>query len=338
MRRRILWLCLVALAVCSPVSSQAFDPSGYQQPDGAISLHYRGDYVEPYFASKALLLAQDAGLDVHEPVQKWIQWLLPRQEKNGSFGRYCRKAGEAWNLCSPADADDSSLALWLQLLYTNAPDSGIPIEWQASVDRARAGLDALRNARLGVYHVSRQNHVALLMDNAEVYSALMAVAQSQQRFGQSEAAGETYKKAESLDSSIQQVFWMKHEDWFRPSIQKTKPEFYPDVVAQVYPWLADMQMDSSSQTRDAWTRWKRRYANEWLDKKLDPHPWGLVAVAAVKFGDKDSAACWLSRSEPLRFSSNWNVLEEAAFQAVQKELGEGSEMNPQACSKVTSGE
>src|SRR6185312_5941590 len=190
MRRLISLLFFMTAAVCAAASAQVFDPSGYQQPDGAITLHYHGDYVEPYFATKALLLAQDAGLDVREPVQKWIHWLLPRQEKNGSFGRYCRKPDQDWKLCSPADADDSSLALWLQLLYTHAPDSGIPIEWQASVDRARAGLDALRNSRLGVYHVSRQNHVALLMDNVEVYSALVAIAESQQRFGQTGEAAE----------------------------------------------------------------------------------------------------------------------------------------------------
>jgi hypothetical protein len=318
-----------------PHATTSFDPNGYQHPDGAISLHYRGDYIEPYFATKALILAQDAGLDVRQPVQHWIQWLLPRQEKNGSFGRYCRKPKGDWQLCSPADADDSTLALWLQLLYTNAPDSGIPVEWQASVDRARVGLDALRNSRLGVYHVSRQNHVALLMDNVEVYSALVDIARAQERFGLKQQAEETRKKAESLDSAIQQVFWNKHEEWFRPSIQKNRPEFYPDVVAQVYPWLADMPMNSDVQTRDAWTSWKNRFAGDWLNKKSDPHPWGLVAMTAVKVGDQSSAACWLSRSEPLRFSSNWNILEESAFQAVEASIGNSSRTDPSACAKVT---
>src|SRR6185312_16366313 len=183
MRPSIVVLFCTFLAVCASGSAPEFDPNGYQLPDGAVTLHYRGDYIEPYFATKALLLAEGAGLDVREPVQKWITWLLPRQEKDGSFGRYCRKGNQNWRLCAPADADDSMLALWLQLLYTNAPDSGIPVEWQASIERAEKGLDSLRNARLGVYHVSRQNHVALLMDNVEVYEALVAIARAQQRFG-----------------------------------------------------------------------------------------------------------------------------------------------------------
>jgi len=335
MRPFILMLFFSLLAVCASGSAPEFDANGYQLPDGALSLHYRGDYIEPYFATKALLLAEDAGLDVREPVQKWIAWLLPRQQKDGSFGRYCRKPNQNWRRCAQADADDSMLALWLQLLYTNAPNSGLPAEWRQSADRAEASLDDLRNSRLGVYHVSRQNHVALLMDNAEVYAALVAIARAQQRFGQAPQARATQEKAETLDSAIQRVFWNRHEQWFRPSIQKNKPEFYPDVVAQVYPWLADMPLDSNMGNENAWQSWKSRFAAEWLDKKLDPHPWGLVAMAALKFDDTDSASCWLSRAEPLRFSSNWNVLEEAAFQAVQAKVGQASETNPLACSKVS---
>jgi hypothetical protein len=335
MRGTFLTGLLAWASVCASASERPFNPNGYQHPDGAISLHHKGDFVEPYFATKALLLAKEAGLDVHQSVQQWIQWLLPRQQRDGRFGRYCRKPGIDWQMCSAADADDSMLALWLELIYTNAPDSGLPKQWQESARRAKASLDMLRNSRLGVYHVSRQNHVALLMDNVEVYSALEAVARTEERFGQREQATATHKEAEKLNLAIQRVFWNKHAEWFRPSIQRTRPEFYPDVVAQVYPWLANMPMKFNVQSRDAWTRWRDRFAVDWLDKKHDPHPWGLVAMAAVKFGDHDSAVCWLSRSEPLRFSSNWNVLEEAAFQAVEIKLGETSQMSPSACSRVT---
>jgi len=336
MRGLILLLSLSSLALSATTSAREFNPNGYQLPDGAISLRHHGDYIEPYFATKALLLAQEAGLDVRQPVEQWIQWLLPRQDKHGGFGRYCRKPGTDWKLCAPADADDSMLALWLQLLYANAPDSGIPKKWQKSVRKARESLDHLRNSRLGVYHISRSNHVALFMDNIEVYSALKAIARAQERFGKADEADKTYAEAEKLNFGIKRVFWNKHAEWFRPSIQKSRSHFYPDVVAQVYPWLADLPVESDVQTREAWDRWRSRFAGEWLDKKQDPHPWGLVAMAALKFGDDASAACWLSRSEPLRYSTNWNVLEESAFQAVQAHLQEIEKSNPNACSEVTS--
>lgn len=336
MRGPILLLFLTSLALSATTTAGEFNPNGYQLPDGAISLHHHGDYIEPYFATKALLLAQEAGLDVRQPVQQWIQWLLPRQDKHGAFGRYCRKPGTDWKLCAPSDADDSMLSLWLQLLYTNAPNSGIPQEWQQSVRKAKESLDHLRNSRLGVYHISSSNHVALFMDNIEVYSALVAIARAQERFGHTDQADKTYAEAEKLNLGIKRVFWNKHAEWFRPSIQKSRSEFYPDVVAQVYPWLADLPMQSDVQTREAWNRWRNHFANDWLDKKRDPHPWGLVAMAALKVGDDTSAACWLTRSEPLRYSTNWNVLEESAFQAVQAHLQEKEKSNPSACSEVTS--
>ena len=337
MRGAILALFLSSVAICVHRDAVVkFDPNGYQHADGAISLHYRSDYVEPYFATKALIVAQAARLDIRQPADQWIHWLLLRQDKTGRFGRYCRKPGTDWRLCSPSDADDSMLALWLQLLYTNSPDSGLRPEWQESAKKARSRLDELRNGRLGEYHVSSQNHVALFMDNVEVYSALIDIARSLDRFGQHGDAQATFAQAEKLDSAIQQVFWNKHEEWFRPSIQKSKQDFYPDIVAQVYPWLADLPMDSNMQTGAAWTIWKNRFANDWLDKKRDPHPWGLVAMAALKFGDDNSAACWLSRSESLRFSPNWNVLEEAAFQVVEARLNDSTKSNPTACLKVSS--
>src|SRR5438270_6797584 len=322
MRGTIPLLLLTSLALSASPSPREFEPNGYQRPDGATSLLHEGDYIEPYFATKALLLAQEAGLDVRQPVRQWIEWLLPRQDKHGGFGRYGRKPGSDWKLCSAADADDSMLALWLQMLYTNAPNAGIPPQWQPSVRKARDSLNRLRNRRLGVYHISRSNHVALLMDNIEVYSALVAIARAHERFGEGDQADKTYSQAEQLNLSIKRVFWNKHAEWFRPSIQKSRSEFYPDVVAQVYPWLADLPMESDVQGREAWDRWRNRFASEWLDKKVDPHPWGLVAMAALKFGDHASAACWLARSEPLRYSTNWNVLEESAFQAVQAHLQE----------------
>src|SRR2546423_8472528 len=106
MRAVILVLLLSSVAVCASTSASRFDPNGYQFSDGAISLHHRGDYIEPYFATKALILAQEAGLDVRGPAERGIQWLLPRQEKNGSFGRYCPKVEVDRKLCAPAVAED----------------------------------------------------------------------------------------------------------------------------------------------------------------------------------------------------------------------------------------
>jgi hypothetical protein len=324
-----------ALLFCSgtrPVRAAAFDPETFQTPDGALALNPGGNYVEPYFATKALIVAEDGGLDVHEPALAWIAWELPRQRPNGLFRRFCRSNGssdEQWRDCAPADADDSMLALWMQLLYRMSPADGMPTEWQRSVTLASVQLEKLYNHRLGVYHISGRNHVALLMDNVEVYAALKDVSQAQQRLNDPAAAA-IGARAEQLAGAIQHIFWNGHTQQFRPSMQKSPPAFYPDVVAQVYPWLAGLS-GPGQDARQAWEQWKKWYGTGWITRRYDSHPWGLIALAAEELGDASSAACWASQSDPLRGSVSWNVLEEAVWQSLQARLTQPQELDPQAC-------
>jgi hypothetical protein len=330
-----LLLLLYTSSFAADVRPNEFSPKHYQSADGALLLQTDGDYVEPYFATKALLVAQDTGLDVRSAGLAWIQWGLSHQRKDGRFERWCRKQKENWHACAAADADDSMLALWLQLLYRMAPDSGIPIAWKSSVEKAHKQLAKLRNVRLGIYHVSGNNHAMLFMDNVEVYSALKDIGHAQHRFGDEAAANATDTEAKKLASAIQHVFWDGHNHRFRPSIEKTRPAFYPDVVAQVFPWLADLPVPGEDE-HAAWTDWKQKFELAWLETRYDTHPWGLVAVAALKVGDNGTAICWLSRSEPLRYSTRWNLLEEAAFQGLENKLGAGRAAGPVACSEPAS--
>ncbi len=323
----IAFLCAGSHSSCAAT----FDPSTFQQPDGALVLNPGGNYVEPYFATKALLAAEQGGLDIHDSALAWIRWALPRQRADGLFRRFCRE-GLDWRDCGPADADDSMQALWIQLLYRMAPDVGMPAEWQHSIEIAGRQLAKLRNRRLGVYHISRRNHVALLMDNVEVYAALKDVAQAQRRIGDP-AAADTDSHADHLANAIRRIFWDRRAHRFRPSMQKNRPAFYPDVVAQVYPWLANVS-GPGQDPRDAWEQWREEFGLGWIDRQYDPHPWGLVALAAERLGDVASAACWSSRSEPLRGSPAWNLLEEAVWQSLRARFAQEQRLDPRACSRM----
>ena len=320
-------LCCDTVLVCS----STFEPTTFQQPDGAVTLTAGGDYVEPYFATKALIVAQDGGLDIHDAATAWINWALPRQRKDGLFGRYCRSKRE-WVECARADADDSMEALWMQLLYRMTGSSGMPASWEHSIALSAKQLQKLRNRRLGLYHVSKLNHVALFMDNIEVYAALKDVARQQKRLS-NPAASTTDAEAERLASAIQKVFWDRRAKRFRPSMQKSRPAFYPDVVAQVYPWLADVS-GPGQDARQAWEQWKRAFGAGWIERRYDSHAWGLVAMAAEKLGDASSAECWTSQSDALRGSSSWNVLEEAAWQALRARFRQPEILNPTVCTAL----
>jgi hypothetical protein len=220
----------------------------------------------------------------------------------------------------------------MQLLYRIAPSTGMPAQWKRSVELSAKQLDKLRNGRLGVYHVSQRNHVALFMDNIEVYAALKDVARAQRRLNDP-AASATDARAEKLASAIQRIFWDRRSKRFRPSMQKSRPAFYPDSVAQVYPWLADLSGPGQT-PRDAWEQWKRAFGAGWIERRYDTHPWGLVALAAEKLGDAQSAACWTSQSDPLRGGASWNVLEEAVWQSLRARFPEQQRLDPHACKDI----
>src|SRR5215510_3740531 len=87
---------LVASSSAIQLCGQEFTPGSYQTPDGALLLAPNQDYVEPYFATKALIAAEDSGLDVRRAGLRWVAWALKRQRDDGRLERYCRKPGSDW--------------------------------------------------------------------------------------------------------------------------------------------------------------------------------------------------------------------------------------------------
>lgn len=309
-----LLLTLAGLGGSLQVGREIFSPHLYQDKDGAITVYAQGDIVDPYFATKALLVADAAGLDVRQAASAWIDWLLPRQLPDGRFERYCR-TGSEWTACREADADDALLALWLELLHTVAPWHGVPPEWEGSRAKAEQHLAGLRDARLGVYVISHAVPVALLMDNAEIYGALRTIARKLVLVGQWTAARRVCARADDLEGAIVGVFWDGAAGSFRISTQLSETnEFYPDVVAQLYPAMNGIHMPTTPSK--AWRHWRERHASSWVTLEVDNFPWGLVALTAYLHGDPDTALEWFERAAPLRNTPRWNILEEAVFQGL----------------------
>jgi len=291
----------------------AFDPGAYQSADGALTLSPNGNEVEPYFATKALIVAAAAGLDTHAAALKWIAWMLPRQRPDGRIDRWCKNPEGSWKRCGDADADDAMLALWAELLYRNGTDKGLPLEWQQSVDMALAYEKTLRN-RHGLYYISHRKHTALFMDNVEIYSAFQEIGQQISRWDLNGAAA-MHAQSQQLADAITRAFWDQTAGRYRPSTQKSRPGFYPDLVGQTYPWLAAMPTPQDPQ--EGWKAWKQQYARGWLTETYDPHPWGLLALTALRLDDNATADCWRQQMAARRGGPTWNILEEAAFQAVE---------------------
>lgn len=309
-----LWL------VSHTIHATALDLQGYVGPHGEIRTQFEGDVVDPYFATKALLEASSAGLAIDVPALAWIEWALNKQLPNGLFQRYCRTAatGWDWKACATADADDAMMAVWLHLLAERSPPADASSRWKRSMQLAWAQLEKLHNPRLGIYYISHQQPVGLFADNMEVYAALRALARMHMKQGEPVLAQQMTNRADQLIKNLDKVFLDKRHARYRVSTQaRTEHAFYPDEVAQLYPWILETDTRNQEASGAAYREWIGRNRSDWLNLRSDHYPWGLVALAALRFADHESAACWLQVATPLRHGMRWNVLEEAALQTVR---------------------
>lgn len=337
MKCSLVALAIAWMSVLAPANGagRTFDSSEYQRTSGAITVAASSPVVDAYFASKALLLAHESGLDVHEAASRWIDWMLGKQLPDGRFQRYTlheardvERLGEIAGY-TPPDADDALLAVWIELVSKmgssrQAPTLAVlPPAWLRSLDLATSALDRLLDADSGVYHISPQQPVALLMDNVEVYSAWRHAAVFYASHGEGGRAMAAQRRATALAASIDRTFWQRAERRYSVSTQpRERLEFYPDGVAQFYPLLGDLPNRRSFENTD-FLAWLRAHAADWRAAARHDFPWGLVAVAAQRAGASDVAACWLRDIDAARPRYRWNVLEEAAYQGLRHELGEG---------------
>jgi hypothetical protein len=341
---KIILMLLVSLLSAIPASAQTrsleLKNTGYQLENGAITVAHQGQFIDPYFAIRALLSAQSAGMDITHAALAYIAWQLPRQEANGLFKRYCLEQNAApqdsapqasaqhalpeptslWRACADADADDALLAMWIELLYLMAPNQGLPPEWKNSVLSARRQLALIYDKTRGIYVISRSNRVGLLMDNIEIYAALRSTAEQQKRLGLHQLAQKSALQAKQLEQAIQKVFRPARQGDFRISTQVPEASrFYPEQVGQLFAPLFGMtvgQMDAKKSGQHTLSKWLDEHQVAWLAHEKDHFPWGLIALAAEKNEAPDTARLWVERALPLRHGERWNVLEEAIFQAL----------------------
>ena len=305
-------------------SAPTFYTGYFQESDGAMPLVAKGDHVDAYFATKALLVAHHAGIDIREAGEKWVNWLLPRQKADGRFMRYDRQAAtdgkpEFWKGTAIADADDALMALWIELLYTLAPDEGLPAKWERSIWLAGDHLATLRDER-GIYLISRTNRVGLLMDNVEIYGAFQGVARERLRLKLTKKALETATRSGELGEAIRRTFWNEKTKRFRVSTQVIPgDEFYPHALAQIYPLITDLRTPGATD-KELYSNWIAQHGHDWLHLKRDEFPWGLVALLSLKMGDTNTANAWRTQHQPIRFGAVWTVLDEAIYQGLEVRL------------------
>lgn len=283
----------------------------YEKKNGAITLRYKGDFVDPYFAMRALLTANEEGMDVKEPALRWINWLIKQQRADGRFDRYCLREDQ-FIRCMDADSDDINMILWAQLLTLFADSPEMPQNFQQSYAKSMNYLEnELYIKELGIYRINKKSSVALFMDNVEIAHAFFQLAQLKRQQNKPLEAAQFEAQANHLVEAIERVF--ARGAYYEVSTQPNETKnFYPGAVAQIYPWIFPIP----------W-KWRNNLVNfvlwyyVWnINKELSQadFAWGMVAIAAKKAGNDSLVNEWLRTAENLRPNTRWNVLEEIVYQ------------------------
>jgi len=308
---RILSRMACVLALASGLHSAhatALQLDGYADTQGAISIQHKGDTVDPYFALQALLLAHENGLDISPVATPWANWLVARQKPDATFDRFCRN-GPVWAACKTADADDALLAIWMKFLDTMPAALMANPVWLKSYERSAVALSKLLDPARGIYLVSPVYQHGLFMDNLEVLSYLPK-----------NHAGIPMPSPKKLSQDIHKVFWDSKDKRFlvstQPEQKTVKHTFYPEYVAQIFPLLFDFKLVTLNRNAH-YKQWMRDHRALWLDQSNDDFSWGLIAIIALRQGDKLTAGCWLRETAKAQRTSHWIVTDEVALQILR---------------------
>jgi hypothetical protein len=304
-------MTVMAAAPAAPATESAPVFADFTTPDGAMTVFAKGDYVEPYAAIEALLVAHRLGVDVRANAAALADWLLPYQQANGPFPRICRSGGDSWVACGLADADDSLAVFWC--LLVNEVLQG-PVRLQASCGKSLENLATLWDPRRETFQALTGRTEAYFADNVEVIGALRylrADPRTAARYARELGALPSHTQ---MLNGLTRSFNYRFDGALEPeyaSLPPTPPGFYPNAVTPVYLWVFDL--DTGPVALRKWAVWKHRYERAWLAGKADPFPWGLIAWAAYQLGDRKVAAAWLQAAAQWRSEGRWNLMEEGAW-------------------------
>lgn len=325
----LAWARPVPASAVAPASRVWLDLSRYQRSDGALITHVdTPDEVDPYFGLKAIWLAHRLGMEVGTVWRQWATWMVTHQDADGRWGRWAvvNGVGLATVRARDADADDALLALWLQCVA----ELGLPPDLQdAHRDGFRRAsaylLGPLFDVQRGVYRIFADEEAHLWMDNIEVWSALQSMARADLGWcGPWAQAVPWQRRADSLAQAMRKVFASDGQALPKVSTQRLPgpARFYPHLVTAPFAWLHGWtDAPQSAQPSVRMALWSARHEAQWVAQAQHDYPWGLLAAAAWQDGAHPIAARWLQRAQALRGGPRWNILEEAAWQALSASWG-----------------
>ncbi|WP_196801280.1 hypothetical protein [Bordetella sp. FB-8] len=324
--RALVFVLFCSVLPAAPAAARQTPFADFIMANGALTVFQKGDYVEPYSAIKALLVAHSLGVDVRSQAVTFSKWIVQFQQANGPFPRICRSGGNLWLACGPSDADDSLAVLWCALGSDILPTHR---ELDASCDKALDNLETLWDPQRQTFRAVFGQPGAYFADNVEVMAILRRLRANRAMSRRHARVLAKLPSQETMLAALQRNYGYNPDQTLEPTAASMPPTpyaFYPYAVAPIYPLIYDVRTGRARQ--HDWQSWRKKYGAQWLAGDVDYYPWGLIAWAAYKSGDKKSALAWLHNATRWKAQGRWNIMEEGV------RLGLDNKLKPHATKRA----
>jgi len=241
--------------------------------------------VNPYFACQAArgLLADEMPSPLRmEAVGRYIRWHFRYLNADGTMDDHRMETGGRFVSTGTRDSEDSYAAVFLSLLAEFREKGGTTEEADpgGTLEESVTGV-LLRTTASGLSYNKTEDPVFYLMDNAEVYEALILSGyrtQGEMLAGQVEARlwkGSHYLPA--LDAQGREADFGSWET------------FYPFAVAQLFPLICGMLPEDHPRAGELYQRFSEEYPWETLKgyREEEGFYWSLLSYASARIGDRE---------------------------------------------------
>ena len=269
-----------------------------------------GDVI-PYFACQAALgmLCGEITQEELDGVGAYLSW--HSKELVAHKGEICNYRLLNGNLLPTGEYDsvDSYLALFLSLVAAYDKNGGNLSGIQLCETAVDISIETLETITVnGLTHVSSENMVFYLMDNAEVVDACKKMAEmfqdensSSRGWAQRDKKALYFQnKAYEIEQGIAQKMWNEQEDRFEIGVDihcwplefESWKKLYPDAASQIYSVAYDVYPKRKNVSKKLYKKMCDEIQWQQLDTG-DEFGWPVLAYIAVKLNDVQSAEIFL---------------------------------------------
>lgn len=299
---------------------------------GAVRTHHTAGHVDAqgqawhqvsaYQVNLGLIGALRVAPQLLPLAADWLRWQARHMARQGAsrgvvldhwvraedFEESTCPSGMAHSLCGTVDAYDSTAASTLLMADAYVRQGGDPSVLREPLMREalEAAATALRELSTpeGLTLAKPTHRVAYTMDVVEVTAGWRAWARVQRGVYSEPQSGEiSLGAARRGEAALRTHLWDPAAGAWRTSLGAGAPQtgrWYPDTVAQAWPFLWGTDIGRNGRAREAWRRAIARWQgpSHWAQQQADPDGfwWPAVAVAAHCIGDTDAARRWVARA------------------------------------------